>query len=103
LLFGDNRRLARGRLTVRVSRTKNIKIAPPVGGARPENRISYTLFEPFGTLFSEARSEKLCQKNQTKNRIQSKQSASELSVDPWLVLYRLLKPILLTVFRSELG
>jgi len=82
---------------------QNIKIAPPVGGARPENRISYTLFEPFGTLFSEARSEKLCQKNQTKNRIQSKQSASELSVDPWLVLYRLLKPILLTVFRSELG
>ena len=41
---------------------KNIKIAPPVGSARLENRLSFGLFEPFNTLFAEAQESKICRK-----------------------------------------
>jgi len=84
-----------------VSRTKNIKIAPPVGAARPEKRLSYALFEPFQQLFSETRSGEKCTKNLHKNRIQEKQSISAPSDDHWFLLYKYLKPILLTALNSE--
>jgi len=58
---------------------QNIKIAPPVGAARPEKRLSYALFEPFQQLFSEARAEKLCRKNQYKIKNHLEESTSRLS------------------------
>ncbi len=42
---------------------KNIKIAPPAGGARPKKRISVSLFEPFNFLLSEVKEKPKCQKN----------------------------------------
>jgi len=58
---------------------QNIKIAPPVGGASARKRISFTLFEPFNSLFSEGGKFKKCL--QIKNIIQTspKQSNSLLS------------------------
>ena len=34
---------------------KNIKIAPPIGGAAAAKRISFSLFEPFNSLFLETK------------------------------------------------
>ena len=80
---------------------QNIKIAPPVGAARPKKRLSFTLFEPFQQLFSETNTEQKCQTIQNKLQIQKCGSSSSLSGDPWLILYRLLKPFLLTIFFNE--
>ena len=94
LLFSDNRILARGLRAAQANRTKNIKIAPPVGGSRLEKRISFTLFEPFNSIFPEARAKKLCQKNQNKIQNQEKKSGSKRTDDPWSPLYRSFKNIL---------
>jgi len=92
---------------------KNIKIAPPVGGAKVPKRISLSFFEPFSSffekppffeknLFPKEQKRPKCLKNKTISKIRAQQSTSELSDDPWLTLYRLLKPFLLTVFKTFL-
>ncbi|MBU2265948.1 MAG: recombinase family protein, partial [Candidatus Omnitrophica bacterium] len=58
---------------------KNIKIAPPVGGASASKRISFSFFEPFNSLFSEGKNLKKCTKNQNKIKIQKCESNSSLS------------------------
>jgi len=40
------------------------KIAPPIGGASPKTRLSFNLYEPFNSLFLEARESQKCLKNQ---------------------------------------
>jgi hypothetical protein len=57
LLFSNNQRLGHGLRAAQASRTKNIKIAPAVGGASLEKRISVSLFGPFNFLFSEVMSD----------------------------------------------
>jgi len=59
---------------------KNIKIAPPIGGAAAAKRISFSLFTPFNFLFSETERKSQCQKNQKLTRIRPKKSTSEPSV-----------------------
>jgi hypothetical protein len=81
---------------------KNIKIAPAIGGARPEKRISFSLFAPFNLLLSETKEKQKCQQNQRISKIRARESTSKHSADPWLTLYRLAKPFLFTVFQSEL-
>jgi hypothetical protein len=63
---------------------KNIKIAPAVGGARPEKRISFFLFAPFNFLFSETEKKLQYQKNQKVIKICLKKSTSALSDARWL-------------------
>ena len=58
---------------------KNIKIAPPIGGAAAAKRISFSLFEPFNSLFLEIKKKSQCQKNQKLTKIRPKKSTSELS------------------------
>jgi len=58
---------------------KNIKIAPAIGGASPQKRISFFLFAPFNFLFSEVREKSECQKIQRLTKISGKKSTSELS------------------------
>ena len=58
---------------------KNIKIAPAVGGARPQKRIAFSLFPPFNFLFSESERKSQCQKNQIVTKIRRKKSTSVLS------------------------
>ena len=82
---------------------KNIKIAPAIGGASPQKRISFFLFAPFNFFFSEVREKSECQKNQRVTKISGKKSTSELSDDPWAVLYKLFKPFFFTAFKSELA
>jgi site-specific DNA recombinase len=55
---------------------KNIKIAPAIGGARPQKRISFSLFAPFNFLFSESERKSQCQKNQKVTKIRRKKSTS---------------------------
>ncbi len=55
---------------------KNIKIAPAIGGALLEKRISVSLFGPFNFLFSEAKKNQKCQKNQRIFKIRRKKSTS---------------------------
>jgi len=55
---------------------KNIKIAPAIGGALLEKRISVSLFDPFNFLFSEAKKNQKCQKNQRIFKIRRKKSTS---------------------------
>jgi len=81
---------------------KNIKIAPPIGGAAAAKRISFSLFAPFNFLFSELKEKSQCQKNQKLTKFRPKKSTSEPSVDPWVVFYKSLKPFLFSVFQSEL-
>ncbi len=57
---------------------QNIKIAPPVGGASARKRISFSLFEPFNSLFSEGGEFKKCRK--IKNKIQKDLSESNSSL-----------------------
>ncbi|MFA5304963.1 MAG: recombinase family protein [Candidatus Omnitrophota bacterium] len=59
---------------------KNIKIAPPVGSAHLEKRISFAFFEPFNFIFSEARANILDRKNLCKIQIPEKKSAYAHSV-----------------------
>jgi len=84
------------------SKTKNIKIAPAIGGARPHKRISFSLFPPFNFLFSETERKSQCQQNQRLTKIRRKVSTLRHSVDPWIALYKVLKPFLFTVFLPEL-
>ena len=86
----------------RRERRKNIKIAPAIGGARPQKRISFSLFPPFNVLFSETERKLQCQKNQKLTKMRQKQSTSVPSVDPWFILYKSSKPFLFSVFRPEL-
>ena len=58
---------------------KNIKIAPPIGGAAVAKRISFSLFAPFNFLFSETERKPQCQKNQRFTKIRQKKSTSEPS------------------------
>ncbi|MDP8217998.1 MAG: hypothetical protein P9M03_04670, partial [Candidatus Theseobacter exili] len=58
---------------------KNIKIAPPVGGALPQKRIAFSLFPPFNFLFSETEKKLQCQKNQRLTKIRLKKSTFVLS------------------------
>lgn len=58
---------------------QNIKIAPPVGGASARKRISFSLFEPFNSIFSEGENLKKCPKNQNKIQIKKCESNSLLS------------------------
>ena len=81
---------------------KNIKIAPAIGGALLEKRISVSLFDPFNFLFSEAKKNQKCQKNQRIFKIRRKKSTSAHSADPWLLLYKFSKPFFFTVFQTEL-
>ena len=53
---------------------KNIKIAPAIGGARPQKRISFSLFAPFNFLFSEVREKSQCQKIQRLTKISAEKS-----------------------------
>jgi len=101
------------------ARRKNIKIAPAIGGARPQKRISFSLFAPFIFLwfdsthhtFSEAEGKSQCQKNQKVTKIRQRKhalsqvegSTSVPSVDPWFVLYKLAKPFFFTAFQVELA
>jgi hypothetical protein len=62
---------------------KNIKIAPAIGGARPQKRISFSLFAPFNFLFSESERKSQCQKNQKLIKICPKKSTSGLSAVRW--------------------
>jgi len=55
---------------------KNIKIAPPIGGAAAAKRISFSLFEPFNSLFSETERKSQCQQNQKLIKIRPKKSTS---------------------------
>jgi site-specific DNA recombinase len=55
---------------------KNIKIAPAIGGARPQKRISFSLFAPFNFLFSESERKSQCQKNQIVTKFRRKKSTS---------------------------
>jgi hypothetical protein len=55
---------------------KNIKIAPAIGGARPQKRINFSLFAPFNFLFSESERKSQCQKNQIFTKIRRKKSTS---------------------------
>jgi len=82
---------------------KNIKIAPAIGGASPQKRISFFLFAPFNFLFSEVREKSECQKIQRLTKISGKKSTSELSDDPWFILYKLSKPLFRTAFKFDLG
>ncbi|HUW22630.1 MAG TPA: hypothetical protein VMW39_01165 [bacterium] len=68
---------------------KNIKIAPAIGGALAQKRISFFLFAPFNFLFSETEKKLQCQKNQKLTKICQKKSTSVPSVEPWFVLYKL--------------
>jgi hypothetical protein len=77
---------------------KNIKIAPAIGGARPQKRIAFSLFPPFNFLFSETERKSQCQKNQIVTKIRRKKSTSVPSADPWVVFYKSLKPFLFSVF-----
>jgi hypothetical protein len=86
--------LACGLRAAQASKTENIKIAPPVGSAHLEKRISFAFFEPFNFIFSEARANILDRKNLCKIQIPEKKSAYAHSVDPWFVLYKSLKNIL---------
>jgi len=45
---------------------------------------------------------KKCPKNQNKIQIKKCESNSSLSVDPWLILYRSLKPFFFSIFSPEL-
>lgn len=72
--FGDKKAMA-GLLF------QNIKIAPPVGGAHLEKRISFSLFEPFESFFLEARSGKKCRKNLCEIQKQKNRSTFGRSVD----------------------
>jgi site-specific DNA recombinase len=55
---------------------KNIKIAPAIGGARPQKRIAFSLFAPFNFLFSETERKSQCQKNQIVTKFRRKKSTS---------------------------
>jgi len=94
--------LGRGLRAAQASRTENIKIAPAVGGASLEKRISVSLFGPFNFLFSEVEKNQKCQKNQRIFKIRRKKSTSVPSADPWFLLYKFSKPFLSTVFQTEL-
>jgi len=85
------------------NKTENIKIAPAVGGASLGKRISVSLFGPFNFLFSEAKKNQKCQKNQRIFKIRRKKSTSAHSADPWFLLYKFSKPFLFTVFQTELS
>jgi len=58
------------------ARHKNIKIAPAIGGARPQKRIAFSLFPPFNFLFSETERKSQCQQNQQITKIRRKKSTS---------------------------
>jgi hypothetical protein len=58
---------------------KNIKIAPAIGGACPQKRISFSLFPPFNLLLSETRKKQKCQKNQRISKIRARESTLEHS------------------------
>jgi len=88
---------------VQASKTKNIKIAPPIGGAAAAKRISFSLFAPLNFLFSETERKSQCQKNQKLTKIRPKKSTSVPSADPWFVLYKLSKPFFFTAFQVELA
>jgi len=81
---------------------KNIKIAPAIGGALPQKRISFFLFAPFNFLFSETQNKLQCQKNQKLIKTCPKKSASVPTADPWFVLYKLVKPFFFSAFQAEL-
>jgi hypothetical protein len=81
---------------------KNIKIAPAIGGARPQKRIAFSLFAPFNFLFSESERKSQCQKNQIVTKFRRKKSTSVPSDDPWVIFYKSLKPFLFSVFQFEL-
>jgi len=70
LLFSNNRKVGTRTISSYRDRTKNIKIAPPVGRAAASKRILFSLFEPFNSLFFEGGEFKKCQKNQNKIQIQ---------------------------------
>ncbi|MCD6311718.1 MAG: recombinase family protein, partial [Elusimicrobia bacterium] len=69
---------------------KNIKIAPPVGGAKAPQRISLSFFEPFSSffekppfseknLFPKEQKRQKCLKNKTISKIRAQKFTSELS------------------------
>jgi len=62
---------------------KNIRIAPPVGGALPQKRIAFSLFPPFNFLFSETERKSQCQQNQRFTKIHRKKSTSVPSAGRW--------------------
>jgi hypothetical protein len=92
-----------GLQAAQASRTENIKIAPAVGGALLGKRISFSLFGPFNFLFSEAKKNQKCQKNQRIFKIRRKKSTSVPLADPWFLLYKFSKPFFSTVFQTELA
>jgi hypothetical protein len=71
-------------------RGKNIKIAPAIGGALPQKRISFSLFAPFNFLFSETEKKLQCQKNQKLTKICPKKSTSGRSAGLFFSLYNVL-------------
>jgi len=81
--FADKKELARLLF-------KNIKIAPAIGGARPQKRISFSLFAPFNFLFSETEKKLQCQKNQKLTKICRKKSISAPSDEISLRFYDIL-------------
>jgi hypothetical protein len=72
---------------------KTSKSPPPSAVLFPPKRISFSLFEPFNFLLSEVKDKPKCQKNKVLAKIRPKKSTSEPSDDPWLALYKLLKPL----------
>jgi len=69
---------------------KNIKIAPPIGGAKAPQRIALSFFEPFSSffekppfseknLFPKEEKRPKCLKNKTISKIRAQKSTSELS------------------------
>jgi site-specific DNA recombinase len=72
---------------------KNIKIAPAIGQALPQKRISFSLFAPFDFLFSETEKKLQCQKNQKLIKICPKKSVSALSDGRWMYYRRTMEKI----------
>jgi hypothetical protein len=79
-------------------RGKNIKIVPAIGGSLPPKRISFSLFEPFNFLLSEVKEKPKCQKNKEVMKNRPRKSSLGPSADPWLALYKILKPFYLSAF-----
>ena len=82
---------------------KNMTIGPAVGNASPWKRVTFSLFDPFNFLFLESKEKQICQKNQRIIRASAKKSTSVPTDDPWLEMYKLLKPFFYTIFKSELN
>lgn len=51
----------------------SIKIAPAIGGASPQKRMSFQLHEPFKSLFLEAKKESQCKARQRVTKAREKE------------------------------